>query len=104
MTTMYKPFSLAVDMETTRPGEQVHAEPEPLSEDCARRLRDIERAGRLRNLLVSAEVGAWESWRFSTFTLPDKGRAQAHSRAAGFYRYLYTKVCAIQARARGEAV
>jgi hypothetical protein len=104
MTTTYRPFSLAYDLETTRPGEQVHAEPDPLSEGRARRLRDVERAGRIRNLLVSAETGAWESWRFYTFTLPDKGRAQAHSRAAGFYRRLYGKVVRLQARARGGAL
>jgi hypothetical protein len=136
MTTTHKPFSLAYDLETTRAGEQVHAEPDAAC-DCedgwidvyppygiegflptgevrvewvrcpicgpARTLRDIERAGRLRNLLVSAETGAWESARFCEFTLHDGPRAAAQALAAKYYAHLYRKVCRLQARARGEA-
>jgi hypothetical protein len=69
----------------------------------AARLRDVERAGRLRNLLVSAETGAWESWRFCRHTLHRLAEAEAHLRAADFYRRLFHKVCRLQARARGEA-
>jgi hypothetical protein len=103
MTATRKPFSLAFDLETTRPGEQVHAEPDPISDDCARRLRDVERAGKLRLQLVSAETGAWESARFCAFTQHDGPRAVAHGRAALFYSHLYRKICRLQARARGEA-
>jgi hypothetical protein len=103
MTTRHKPFSLAFDMETTRPGEQAHTAPDPLSEDCARRLRDIERAGRLRNALYSAAFGAAESARFCRFDLHDPDRAAACERAARFYDELLTKVRRLQARARGEA-
>jgi hypothetical protein len=104
MTTRYKPYSLAYDMETTRPGEQVHAQPDPVGEDFARRLRDVERAGRLRCLLVSAETGAWEAARFCAFSQHDGRRAVAHGRAALFYGHLYRKVCRLQARVRGEAI
>jgi hypothetical protein len=103
MSKIRKPFSLAYDPEATRPGEQVHAEPDPLSADCARRLRDIERAGRLRNVLVSAEFGALESARFRLYTTRDLPAAERHVSAARFYRRLYFKVCRLQARARGEA-
>jgi hypothetical protein len=139
MTTVHKPYSLAFDPETTRPGEQVHAEPEPPGAGCdcedgwidvyppygiegflptgevrvewvrcpicgpARTLRDIERAGRLRNLLVSAETGAWESWRFCRFDLGRHAEAETHLRASAWYRELYAKVLRLQARARGEA-
>jgi hypothetical protein len=102
MTTTHKPYSLAFDLETTRPGEQVHAEPEPLSDDCARRLRDVERAGRLRNLLVSAEFGALESARFHRFTRRDLAATERQLAAARFYRRLYDKTCLLQAAARGE--
>jgi hypothetical protein len=103
MITHYKPFSLCFDLETTRAGEQVHAEPEPLSADGARRLRDIERAGKLRCRLVGAETDAWETWRFCRFDLGREDEAEAHLRASTFYRTLYEKTCRLQARARGEA-
>jgi hypothetical protein len=103
MIAKQKPFSLAFDLETTRPGEQVHAAPEPVGDDLARRLRDIERAGNLRLRLVGAETGAWEAWRFCRFDLGRHDEAEAHLRASHFYRSLYEKVCRLQARARGEA-
>jgi hypothetical protein len=74
-----------------------------LHADFARRLRDVERAGRLRLQLVSAETGAWESARCCAFTQHDGPRAVAHGRAALFYSHLYRKVVRLQARARGEA-
>jgi hypothetical protein len=74
-----------------------------IGDDFARRLRDIERAGKLRLLLVGAETGAWESWRFCRHTLRQPAEAEAHLRAVGFYRQLFYKVCRLQARARGEA-
>jgi hypothetical protein len=70
----------------------------------ARRLRDVERAGRLRNALVSAEVGAWEAARLCRFTLRQPERADAHLLTAGFYAHLLAKVRRLEARARGEAV
>jgi hypothetical protein len=102
MSVKHKPYSLAYDLETTRPGEQIHADPDPLSEDRARRLRDAERAGRLRNELYSAAFGAAESARFCRFDLHDPDRAAAHERAARFYAELLAKVQRLQARARGE--
>jgi hypothetical protein len=88
MTTSHKPYALAYDLETTRPGEQVHAEPELLSEDGGRRLDTIQRAGDLRLRLVGAEVAAWETWRFCRFDLGRDAEAEAHLRASGFYRQL----------------
>jgi hypothetical protein len=104
MTAIHKPFSLVYDLETTRPGEQTFAEPDPIGDEFARRLRDVERAGRLRNLLVSAEFGALESARFRLYTTRDLPAAERHVRAANFYRFLYRKVVRLQARVRGEAV
>jgi hypothetical protein len=106
MATKHKPFSLAFDAETTRPGERTFAEPDPtdaISAAFARRLRDVERAGHLRNALVSAEVGALECARFCRHTQHDRAAAARHERAADFYRALYWKVVGLQARARGEA-
>jgi hypothetical protein len=103
MSTRYKPYSLAFDTETTRPGEQVHAAPAPVGDDFARRLRDVERAGKLRCQLVSAETGAWESARFCLHTLRDYPGAYRHFQAYHYYHTLYRKVCRLQARARGEA-
>jgi hypothetical protein len=76
---------------------------ETIDTDFARRLRDVERAGRLRNLLVSAEFGALESARFRLYTTRDLPAAERHVCAANFYRFLYRKVVRLQARARGEA-
>lgn len=76
---------------------------EVISEAFARRLRDVERAGKLRLLLVGAETGAWESWRFCRHTLHRPAEAEAHLRAADFYRQLFHKVCRLQAAARGAA-
>lgn len=76
---------------------------ETIETDFARRLRDVERAGKLRLQLVGAETGAWESARFCAFTQHDGPRAVAHGRAALFYSHLYRKVVRLQARARGEA-
>jgi hypothetical protein len=103
MTTIHKPFSLVYDLERTRPGEQVHAGPDLVGDAFARRLRDVERAGRLRQRLVGAETGAFEAARFCTFRLHNDELADEHLAAAIFYRRLYEKVCRLQARARGEA-
>jgi hypothetical protein len=103
MSTHYKPCSLAYDLETTRPGEQVHAEPEPLRDEFARRLRDVERAGVLRLRLCAAENDAWECARLCRRTLRDFPAAYRHLQAAHYYHTLYRKVCRLQARARGEA-
>jgi hypothetical protein len=73
-----------------------------IGDDFARRLRDVERAGRLRNLLCSAEFGALESARFHRHTTLDWSAAERHAAAARFYKRLYYKVCLLQARARGE--
>jgi hypothetical protein len=75
---------------------------ETIGADFARRLRDVERAGRLRLQLVSAETGAWESARFCLHTLRDYPGAYRHFQAAHYYHKLYRKVCRLQARARGE--
>jgi hypothetical protein len=104
MSIKHKPFSLAFDAETTRPGEQTFAGPDPLADEFVRRLRDVERAGRLRNLLCSAEVGAWESARFCRFTQGDDAAADAHLAMAGFYAHLLAKVRRLEARARGETL
>jgi hypothetical protein len=103
MTTRHKPFSLGYDPETTRPGEQIHAAPDPLGDDFARRLRDIERAGRLRSRAYSASFGAAECAHFCRFALRDHERAAAYERAAEFFGRLYTKACQLERRARGEA-
>jgi hypothetical protein len=101
--TVHKPFSLAYDLETTRPGEQVHAEPDRIGDELARRLRDVERAGRLRNRLYSATFGALECARVCEHDLHQPERAVAYQRAADFYSRLFEKVCRLQARARGGA-
>jgi hypothetical protein len=103
VSVKHKPYSLAFNLETTRPGEQIHAEPDPLSEVCARRLRDIERAGSLRNRLYSADFGAAESAHFCRHSLHDPERAIPFERAAAFYGHLFDKACRLERRARGEA-
>jgi hypothetical protein len=74
-----------------------------IGDDFARRLRDIERAGRLRNLLYSATFGALECARFCEHDLHQPERAVAYQRAADFYSRLFEKVCRLERRARGEA-
>jgi hypothetical protein len=103
MTAIHKPFSLVYDLETTRPGEQTFAEPDPIGDEFARRLRDVGRAGRLRILLYSATFGALECARVCEHDLHQPERAVAYQRAADFYSRLFEKVCRIEARARGEA-
>jgi hypothetical protein len=73
-----------------------------LDTDCARRLRDVERAGKLRNQLYSAAFGACECARMCLHGLHEPERAEAYLRAADFYADLYEKVLRLQARARGE--
>jgi hypothetical protein len=75
-----------------------------ISDEFARRLRDVERAGRLRILLYSATFGALECARVCEHDLHQPERAVAYQRAADFYSRLFAKVCRIEARARGEAV
>jgi hypothetical protein len=74
-----------------------------LHADFARRLRDVERAGHLRNRLYSAMFGAEECARLCLHDLHQPERAEASLRAADFYVDLYEKVCRLQARARREA-
>jgi hypothetical protein len=74
-----------------------------IGDEFARRLRDVERAGRLRNLLYSATFGALECARVCEHDLHQPERAIAYQRAADFYSRLYEKVARLQARARGEA-
>jgi hypothetical protein len=75
---------------------------ETMETDLARRLRDVERAGQLRNRLYSAAFGANECARMCLRDLHQPERAKAYLRAADFYADLYEKVVRLQARARGE--
>jgi hypothetical protein len=105
-------MTVAYDLETTRPGVDLLAGPLEAHEAYraflgheafARRLRDIERAGSLRNRLYSAGFDAAECARLCRFSLHDPERAREYERAAAFYGVLYAKVVRWQARARGEA-
>lgn len=76
---------------------------ETLGSDFARRLRDVERAGRLRTRLYAATFEAEECARLARYSLRDRALASAFARDAAFFLTLYNKVCRLQARARGEA-
>jgi hypothetical protein len=76
---------------------------ETIDTTFARRLRDVERAGKLRNRLYSAAFGVGECAHFSRHTLSDPELAARFERKRDFYLTLFEKVCRVEARARGEA-
>jgi hypothetical protein len=78
MTTRYKPYSLAYDLETTRPGEQVHAE--PLEAHYAHRALLIREGDALWLRLLRAQADAAEAARFLRVVMDEPGRAEDEAR------------------------
>jgi hypothetical protein len=78
MTTTYTPFSLALDLETTRPGEQVHAE--PLGAHYAHRALLIREGDALWLRLVRAQADAAEAAHFLRVVMDEPGRAEDEAR------------------------
>jgi hypothetical protein len=78
MTTTRKPFSLVYDLETTRPGEQVHAA--PLETHYAHRARLIREADALWLRLMRAQSDAAEAAHFLRVVMDEPGRAEDAAR------------------------
>jgi hypothetical protein len=91
MTTTHKPFSLAVDMETTRLGEQVHAE--PLEAHYAHRALLIREADARWLGLARAASDSAEAARFLALAPEDARRGLVAGRRAA-------RLCQLRDRAR----
>jgi hypothetical protein len=89
--TIYKPFSLAYDLETTRPGEQVHAE--PLEAHYAHRALLIREADARWLGLARAASDAHEAARFLALAMEDARRGLIEGRRA-------ERLCRLRDRAR----
>jgi hypothetical protein len=78
MTATHTPFSLVYDLETTRPGEQVHAE--PLAAHYAHRARLIRQADSLWLRLMRAQADAAEAAHFLRVVMDEPARAEDEAR------------------------
>jgi hypothetical protein len=76
--TAYTPFSLAYDLETTRPGEQVHAA--PLEAHYAHKGLLIREADALWLRLMRAQSDAAEAAHFLRVVMDEPGRAEDEAR------------------------
>jgi hypothetical protein len=78
--TVYKPFSMVYDLETTRPGERVHAE--PLEAHYMHRALLIREGAALWLRLMRAQADAAEAARFLRVVMDEPTRAEDEARRA----------------------